>query len=97
VYQLVAGIKCWENVLSYIINSNKVQENTGNATGKHGSSKLGNWCTSKCMHTFAHYCKYFSAPKIRTVKQVVNIMCEQTSSPASYLALHVEICGKNCF
>ena len=60
-------------MLSEIINSNKVQENTGNATGKPGYSTLGNWRT----RTFPHYCKHFSAPKIMTVKQVVNDMCEQ--------------------
>ena len=80
-----------------IIYSNKVQENTGNATGKHGYSTLDNWHTCECMCTFPHYCKYFSAPKIRTVKQAVNVMCEQTGSPASCLVPHVEICGNKCF
>ena len=36
-----------------------IQENTGNATSKHGYSTLGNWRTCKCMHTFSHYWKYF--------------------------------------
>ena len=61
----------------------------GNATSKHGYSKH--------MRTFPHYCKHFSAPKIRTVKKVVNIVCEQTSSPASCLVPHEEICGNKCF
>ena len=94
LYQLETGVKCWE-MLPQIINSNKVQ-NTGNTTSKHGYSTLGDWCTCKCMRTFLHCCKYFSAPKIRTVKQV-NIMCEQTSSPASCLVPDVEICGNKCF
>ena len=60
-------------MLPQIINSNKVQENIGNATSKHGYSTLGNWHTCKRMGTFPHNCKYFPAPKIRTVKQVVKL------------------------
>jgi len=46
MYQLVIGVNGWENV----INSNKVQENTGNATSQHGNSTLSNWSTCKQMH-----------------------------------------------
>ena len=84
-------------MLPRIINSKKVQENIGNATSKHGYSTLGNWRKCKRMRTFPHYCKYFSPPKIRTVKQVVNMVCEQTSSSTSCLVPHEEICGNKCF
>ena len=68
-------------MLAQIINSNKVQENTRNATSQHANSTYSNWCTFKHMLSFTHSCKYFSEPKIRIVKQVINIMYEKTSSP----------------
>ena len=56
----------------------------------HGSSTLGNWRTCKCMRTFPHYCKFFC-----TKNQDCNVICKQTSSPASFLVPHIEICEIN--
>ena len=52
---------------------------------------------SRVLNVLIEYGLYFSALKIRTVKQVANVMCEQTSSKASCLVPHVQVCGNKCF
>ena len=78
-------------MLPQIINGNKHKKTQAVPCSDKPTWKqsiYSNWHTCKCiMHGFAHYCKYFFEPK--TVKQVINIIYEQISSPAS-------VCRTSC-